>query len=55
MYMPAGTLYVYTIYFGYHCINISSVEPGAVVLLRALEPIFGLDCMENFRGSSSIR
>lgn len=49
MYMSAGSLYVYTIYYGYHCLNISSVEPGAVVLLRALEPVSGMNIMENNR------
>jgi DNA-3-methyladenine glycosylase len=49
MYMPAGTTYVYFTYGMYFCFNISSVEPGAAVLLRALEPIQGLEIMKKFR------
>ncbi|XP_018569225.1 probable DNA-3-methyladenine glycosylase [Anoplophora glabripennis] len=49
MYMPAGTAYVYMTYGMYHCFNISSKEPGAAVLLRALEPISGIETMQKFR------
>ena len=45
MYMAPGTAYVYIIYGMYHCLNISSQEPGACVLIRALEPLQG-----GFRG-----
>ena len=41
MYMAPGTAYVYIIYGMYHCLNISSPEPGACVLIRALEPLQG--------------
>ena len=41
MYMAPGTAYVYIIYGMYHCLNISSQEPGACVLIRALEPLQG--------------
>ena len=41
MYGPPGTAYVYFIYGMYHCFNISSKEPGACVLIRALEPLAG--------------
>lgn len=41
MYMAPGTAYVYIIYGMYHCLNISSQEPGACVLIRALEPLKG--------------
>ena len=41
MFMSPGTAYVYIIYGMYHCLNISSKEPGACVLIRALEPITG--------------
>jgi len=49
MFMTAGTAYVYNIYGIYTCINISSEEDGAAVLLRALEPIEGLDTMQAAR------
>lgn len=50
MYMTPGTAYVYMLYYGYNCFNISSKEPGGVVLIRALEPIFGQDTMRRLRG-----
>ncbi|XP_030766092.1 probable DNA-3-methyladenine glycosylase [Sitophilus oryzae] len=49
MYMPPGTCYVYQTYGMYHCFNVSSQEPGSAVLLRALEPIIGMDIMRDFR------
>lgn len=52
MYMSAGTTYVYMTYGMYYCINISSKEPGAAVLLRALEPITGLEIMQKLRGKA---
>ena len=45
MFMKAGTVYVYSIYGMYHCFNISSEGEGAAVLIRALEPVSGLDTM----------
>ncbi|XP_022799137.1 probable DNA-3-methyladenine glycosylase [Stylophora pistillata] len=50
MYMAPGTAYVYIIYGIYHCLNISSQEAGACVLIRALEPLQGLSYMKSFRG-----
>ncbi|KAJ8957525.1 hypothetical protein NQ318_020563 [Aromia moschata] len=49
MYMPSGTTYVYVLYFGYHCLNISSEEPGACVLIRSLEVVSGREVMEQLR------
>nr|CAD7600296.1 unnamed protein product [Timema genevievae] len=45
MYMKPGTAYVYFTYGMYHCFNISSMEPGGCVLLRAVEPLQGTDYM----------
>lgn len=53
MYMPPGTCFVYQTYGMYHCFNISTKEPGAAVLLRALEPLAGLNVMEKFRKAKS--
>ncbi|KAI3379394.1 hypothetical protein SNEBB_010462 [Seison nebaliae] len=36
MYLPSGTLYVYRIYGSYNCMNISSKEEGAAVLVRSI-------------------
>ncbi|XP_062999013.1 DNA-3-methyladenine glycosylase [Elgaria multicarinata webbii] len=49
MFMPPGTLYVYQIYGIYFCMNISSRGEGAAVLLRALEPLQGLEAMRERR------
>jgi DNA-3-methyladenine glycosylase len=49
---PAGHAYVYSIYGRYFCMNISCEQPGKAgcVLLRALEPVAGLDQMARNRG-----
>lgn len=47
--MQPGTAYVYMTYGMYYCFNISSIEPGAAVLLRALEPIEGISRMKELR------
>lgn len=49
MFMKAGTIYVYTIYGMYYCLNISSEGEGAAVLIRSLEPIQGLQIMKSYR------
>lgn len=50
MYMKAGTCYVYIIYGIYQCFNISSAEDGAGVLVRAVEPLEGIEVMVKHRG-----
>ncbi|XP_076064205.1 uncharacterized protein LOC143038624 [Oratosquilla oratoria] len=45
MYMAPGTAYVYHIYGMYFCFNISSLEKGACVLIRALEPLENIGLM----------
>ncbi|XP_050740050.1 DNA-3-methyladenine glycosylase-like [Eriocheir sinensis] len=50
MYMKPGTAYVYSIYGMYHCFNVSSRGDGACVLVRAAEPLEGLEVMVEGRG-----
>lgn len=51
MFMKPGTLYVYFIYGMYFCMNVSSQGDGACVLLRALEPLGGLETMRQLRST----
>ncbi|KYQ47640.1 DNA-3-methyladenine glycosylase [Trachymyrmex zeteki] len=46
MYMSPGTIYIYMTYGMYHCFNISSQEGNAHVLIKAVEPLVGLEYME---------
>lgn len=50
-YGPAGMAYVYMIYGMYYCLNITSGPAGdpEVVLIRALEPLSGIELMERRR------
>ncbi|MFU0826271.1 MAG: putative 3-methyladenine DNA glycosylase [Lachnoclostridium sp.] len=55
-YQEGGYAYVYLIYGMYYCMNIvtNKVNIPEVVLLRALEPIEGLDLMKKRRGTDKI-
>lgn len=57
MFAPPAHAYVYQIYGTSHCLNVSTEAAGigAAVLIRALEPIAGLEAMRAFRGRPALR
>jgi DNA-3-methyladenine glycosylase len=55
LYGPPGHAYVYFIYGMYYCLNVSCETDGRAgsLLIRALEPVTGLDLMAKRRGLSA--
>jgi DNA-3-methyladenine glycosylase len=51
LYEEGGTIYVYFIYGNYYCFNIVTEKKGigCAVLIRAVEPLEGIDIMKEFR------
>jgi DNA-3-methyladenine glycosylase len=57
MFEPHAHVYVYLIYGTSYCLNVSSEGPGigAAVLIRAAEPLAGLERMRALRGRPGLR
>lgn len=53
MYEAGGTAYVYFIYGNYYCFNAVTGDKGTgnAVLIRAAEPMEGIELMKKFRGN----
>ena len=52
MFAVPGTCYVYLIYGAYYCLNVAARAEthASAILIRALEPLDGLDTMRVYRG-----
>jgi len=57
MFLSPFRAYVYRIYGTSFCVNVSSSEAGVgeAILIRALEPLFGLPLMMQRRGTPALR
>ncbi len=56
MFLGGGYAYVYLIYGIHNCFNVTSGHPdsGEAVLVRAMQPVDGIDLMKQNRGSNKV-
>lgn len=55
MFGPAGHTYIYFTYGMHHCLNIVTGAKGEAVLIRALEPMIGVELMKQNRRMTKIK
>jgi len=57
MFGKPGVAYIYIIYGMYHCLNVIAEPEGeaAGVLIRAIEPLKGINLMKQLRGTNKIK
>jgi len=56
MFGPSGFSYIYLIYGMYNCFNITTEKENypAAVLIRAVQPVQGLELIKKFRGTNKL-
>lgn len=55
MFGPGGHLYVYLSYGIHACMNVVTDSPGEGILIRAIEPVAGIELMQQRRGVSKLQ